>query len=763
MAARNANIKIDLVFDGSGMTKGINQIKSHLKGLQKSAESANKSISSMGSGSKGFNSLLSSANKFNSTMNSNITQQSRNMNSQYSSAASNMESSFQRAGTRVSSIIAGIAAALAALTFGNLLKEGVGDAMMVEASLAAVDKRFGESASGVTKWAQANAQAFGMSEGEAINYLNSVSIMLSKSIQDTEQLAQLSKEYVNMIAVVSTATGYSAEVVYEKVMSGLRGATSAIDDLSIDIKVKSLEASEAFKYLAPPSATWNQLSVELQDQIRILAIVTEAYEIHGNTIGTNVAGQHGALVGALKTTKTALGQAFLPIYVTIIPMLNSMVLWLQKAIVWVGRFIYAIFGQTAAMKALRAQQDKEKKDFMVRSAENVKNMSNQSNTASESIDKLGKKNVDAAKKAKKAGEEYKKASKNVQGFDKINKMASEDKPKALETPEITKTKEDSASSFLPTSLPGSALNDLGLTGNQDLTLGDSFESLLDQMEDVPEEVQEKADKIRKAFEKIEKFLFGDKEDLESVGLIGWIRKFLFGDPNVDESKGLWGAVIRAYEGIHKILFGDKEDPESVGLIGWIREFLFGDPNIDESKGFVGVLKRAYESLQKLIEERGGTILGMLTGFITTFLIITNSGKIATAFSTVITFLGKLKNFATIGSMLTKLGGVFAMLTNPITLIAIGIGLLIGAFVELYTSNEEFRNKMNEVWKSVMETMKIVWEEGIKPILGSIMEMLKNLWENVVKPIWDSIVEFVKIFFILSADISLALKPVVDFY
>ena len=699
MAARNANIKIDLVFDGSGMTKGINQIKNHLKGLQKSAESANKSIGSMGSGSKGFNSLLASANKFNSTMNSNITQQSSNMNSQYNSAASNMESSFQRAGIRVSSIIAGIATALAALTFGNLLKEGVGDAMMVEASLAAVDKRFGDSASEITKWAQANSQAFGMSEGEAINYLNSVSIMLSKSVQDTEQLAQLSKEYVNMIAVVSTATGYSAEAVYEKVMSGLRGATTAIDDLSINIKVKSLEASEAFKYLAPPSATWDQLSVELQDQIRILAIVTEAYEVHGNTIGTNVAGQHGALVGALKTTRTALGQAFLPIYVTIIPILNSMVLWLQKAVVWVGRFIYAIFGQTAAMKALRAQQEKEKKDFMVRSAENVKDMSNQTNTASESIDRLGKKNVDAAKKAKKAGEEYKKASKNVQGFDKINKMASEDKPKAsgLETPEIAKTKEDKAGSLSPTSLPGNALNDLGLTGNQDLTLGDDFESLLDQMEDVPEEMQVMADKLREK----------------------------------------WDKLVVIYEDAKKFLFGEKDKDGNVtseGLIKRLEKFLFGEKDKDgnvTSEGFIA--------------KKMPWLIGL--------------------FATIGAYLA-ISKFTAIASIvqtgLTAIGAAFAAISWPVVAIAIIIGILVAAIVDLWKNNEEFRKNIIEAWNNIKDILTLIWENFIKPVLESVVNMFKRIWEEGLKPLWDKLKIFIANFAEMFNVVLETLKPVITF-
>lgn len=740
MASKNANIKIDLLFDGSGMTRGINQIRTHLKSLQKSAESTNRSISSMGSGSRGFNGLIAGANRLNSTVNNNTNQQVRNMNNQYSSAANNMQSSFQRAGSKVSLIIAGIAASLAALSFGNLLKEGVNDAMGVEAAIAAVDKRFGESAEGIIKWAQANSQAFSMSEGDAISYFNSYSRMLGKVTNDAAELETLSKKFLEMTAVIAAGTGRDTSDVYERITSGLRGETEAIEDLGIDLRAAAIEVSSAFDAMAPDGAKWATLNTDMQNQILTMSILTQAYEIYGDTIATNVSRKHAELVSMLKTTRAALGQAFLPAYVTIIPILKSMVAWLQTVIVRIGQFVNALFGQSKAMKELKSQQAKEKDDYLKKSVANAANMAGATSNAADSTSRLSKATEDSGKKAKKAGEEFKKAAKNVQGFDTINKMAAPEAPKSSDSAGLNEIK---APSIGGAGEAGGFLGAIGLDGASNLLdTGESFESLLEQMEKIPEEMQEKADKIMEVYDRI--------------------TKFLFGDPDVDEDKGLWGAVKRSYEGIQKILFGDKKDPDSVGLIGWIRRVLFGDPKVDESKGLVGVIKRVYDNLQKLIEERGGTILGIITGFLTTFLILTNSGKIATAFGTVITFLGKLKSFASLAGVLSKLGAVFAMLTNPVTLIAVAIGLLIGVFVDLFTTNEEFRNKMLEVWSSVKDSLSNIWENGIKPVLDSIMEMLGNLWNNVLLPIWDAIKDFVEVLFLLFADIMIAAKPVTDF-
>lgn len=62
----------------------------------------------------------------------------------------------------------------------------------------------------------------------------------------------------------------------------------------------------------------------------------------------------------------------------------------------------------------------------------------------------------------------------------------------------------------------------------------------------------------------------------------------------------------------------------------------------------------------------------------------------------------------------------SLLLNPITLVIAAIGALIGVFVYLYKTNEDFRNKVTEVWNSIKETIGNA-VEAIASFVNGIIE------------------------------------------
>lgn len=91
-----------------------------------------------------------------------------------------------------------------------------------------------------------------------------------------------------------------------------------------------------------------------------------------------------------------------------------------------------------------------------------------------------------------------------------------------------------------------------------------------------------------------------------------------------------------------------------------------------------------------------------------------------------------------GAMTKAQAALNAVLSaNPIGIVITLIGLLIGAFVTLYTTNEDFRNKVNEVWNTVKTTISGV----VNAIVGfftmtvpngirGLITAFENMWRSI---------------------------------
>ena len=101
-------------------------------------------------------------------------------------------------------------------------------------------------------------------------------------------------------------------------------------------------------------------------------------------------------------------------------------------------------------------------------------------------------------------------------------------------------------------------------------------------------------------------------------------------------------------------------------------------------------------------------------------------------------------FGKILTILPLIKTAFLALTSPIGLIVVAIVGLIAVFVALYKNNEEFRNKVNEVWEKIKETFSVAWE-FIKKTASAFVEWFKVMWDkygdgimNAASKAWDYI-------------------------
>ncbi len=203
------------------------------------------------------------------------------------------------------------------------------------------------------------------------------------------------------------------------------------------------------------------------------------------------------------------------------------------------------------------------------------------------------------------------------------------------------------------------------------------------------------------------------------------------------------------------------------------------------KSFVSWLQKLVEKLQGMSKEQKESIakwamfaaaIGpvlLIVGKLTTGIVgfITTIGKIPGAINTIKTDVALLKTaFVNVGegiklaragfpgfaSEASKLGAAIGGISAPVAIVIAAIAGLVAAFITLWNTNEQFRNKVTEIWNGVTQKLseagkkigEALSEIGIS--FGSIVDVLKTAWEglcNLIGPLFiaaiDTVAEVIK--------------------
>lgn len=237
----------------------------------------------------------------------------------------------------------------------------------------------------------------------------------------------------------------------ERIRSGLLGNTEAIEDLGINVNVALIESTKAFRQFAN-GRSWQQLDFNTQQTIRYFAILEQAASKYGLELAQNTTSRQAAFVAQLKNAQLALGQAFLPIYNTVLPALTRMATALANAAQYLAAFTQALFGSKANQQTKATEQQ------------------------AGAVSDLGDAYEEAGKQAKGA----------VAGFDQINLIgqntAGATGGGAIEVPSLETTETEGA-----------------------------LKPLADSMNNVSEKAQQMAKRVREAFKNMSDFISQHKE------------------------------------------------------------------------------------------------------------------------------------------------------------------------------------------------------------------------------------------------------------
>ena len=211
-----------------------------------------------------------------------------------------------------------------------------------------------------------------------------------------------------------------------------------------------------------------------------------------------------------------------------------------------------------------------------------------------------------------------------------------------------------------------------------------------------------------------------------------------------------------------------------GQVGKLKKS-FKDLTGELSQSLYPTIKQGTDRLQKLVDwfkgldDKTKSTITKIGLFVTALgPVLIGIGKFITIGGKIFGTLSKLTGIiAKVTSSAGGLSGVISALTGPIGIVVAAIAALVAAFVYFYNTNEEFRNKVNDVWngicqmftEQVMPILEELWNtisevvkqiiavvidlwNKIEPIVLEMLNWLLDFWENTLKDIVVQVVEFV---------------------
>lgn len=112
------------------------------------------------------------------------------------------------------------------------------------------------------------------------------------------------------------------------------------------------------------------------------------------------------------------------------------------------------------------------------------------------------------------------------------------------------------------------------------------------------------------------------------------------------------------------------------------------------------------------------------------------GRVTSGIGSLTILGGKaLTMFSGLGASAGAAGAGIGASLAPILAVVAGVAALIAIFVKLYQENEDFRNKVNEVWPEIKETISGTLE-SLKETFQTFVDVVSLIWDQWGDEIWQ---------------------------
>lgn len=241
----------------------------------------------------------------------------------------------------------------------------------------------------------------------------------------------------------------------------------------------------------------------------------------------------------------------------------------------------------------------------------------------------------------------------------------------------------------------------------------------------------------------------------------------------------------------------KSDVEQLGGALESLAIKIGDLTIPTLRKFVQWLTNLIEKFLEMPESTQKIILAIAGIAVGIGPVLWALGKLSTAFGNLLLIPAKMKGFAktltatfgqvgdamanfamkiglvnkaapTLNGSMTGIGAAFKAINLPMLGVVAGIGILIAAFVNLWKTNEEFKNNILAIWDTVKQAFS-EFGQGIVEALNSLgfefesfTEVVSSLWNtfcNLLAPVFEGAFTMISGFLQAALDVILGIVQV----
>lgn len=297
----------------------------------------------------------------------------------------------------------------ATLAGGFLLKSGMQDAMRYEALMTTLGETLGSSRKQFETWQKETGRAMGFSMLQGAELANMLSLNFKSIATSTADLTKKTTDMMELASVISNKRGMTMTEVSDRIRSAMNQEADGAMELGVDVRIAAIKAGQAYQEMAN-GEPWDKLSENMRKTILYHHIFEQVNKNLGMTMQDTTAQRMSAFTATLADVRMALGQAFLPILYSVLPILTKLAQALYSIIQVVGAFMRSLFGGGFKYKPPVTSNDVKTTQAQTSALDD---MGSSAKKAGSSAEKAGKKSAKSAEKAKKAWS-------GTFGFDEVN-------------------------------------------------------------------------------------------------------------------------------------------------------------------------------------------------------------------------------------------------------------------------------------------------------------------------------------------------------
>jgi hypothetical protein len=265
-----------------------------------------------------------------------------------------------RAGRAAKKAFVPAVAVLGAITAGAV--KAVDAASALNEQISASNIVFGKQAKSVQAWAKTGAEAFGLSQTEALKAANAYGNMFATVGLGQKDITNMSKNMVQLAGDMASFHDQDPTEMLQNLRSGLSGEAEPLRKFGILISDASVKT---FAYTNGIAKAGAELTEAQKVQARYGLIMEQSTKAQGDFARTSdsVANQQRTLAAQNENTAATFGKVLLPVTQELMKVLSRLIGWLEQyhgalqvLIAVVAALAITIIGVNVAMKAWMAIQ-----------------------------------------------------------------------------------------------------------------------------------------------------------------------------------------------------------------------------------------------------------------------------------------------------------------------------------------------------------------------------------------------------------------------